>query len=68
MKGLAFPQVMSAAALVSAVVPAVAAGAGLDGRLLWKGTIRDGKLDATAAAISGGKAPVQNWVVAGEKR
>lgn len=131
MKGLPFAAVMFAAALVSAVVPALAAGAGLDGlrfegvfiehgktagdadtltfkdgrfrstacdrygyadapykateageaiffeaetesprygRLLWKGTVRDGKLDATATAISRGRAPVENWVVAGEKR
>jgi hypothetical protein len=38
------------------------------GRLLWKGTIRDGKLDATATAIRTGKAPVENWVVAAEKK
>lgn len=131
MKGLAFAPVMSAAALISAVVPALAAGAGLDGRrfegiskergntsgnadtpifkdgqfrstacdrygcadapykataageaiffeaetesprygrLLWTRTVRDGTLDATATAISRGKAPVENWVVAGEKR
>jgi hypothetical protein len=38
------------------------------GRLLWKGTIRDGKLDATAISIRAGKAPVENWVVAAEKK
>jgi hypothetical protein len=38
------------------------------GRLLWKGAVRDGKLDATATTVSQGKAPVENWVVAGEKK
>jgi len=38
------------------------------GRLLWKGVVRDGKLDATAVAVRQGKPPVENWVVAGEKR
>lgn len=38
------------------------------GRLLWKGTVRAGKLDATATMIREGKAPVENWVVAGAKR
>jgi len=38
------------------------------GKLLWKGVVRDGKLDATAIAIRQGKAPVENWVVAGEKK
>lgn len=38
------------------------------GKLLWKGVVRDGKLDATALAVRQGKAPVENWVVAGEKR
>ncbi len=38
------------------------------GKLLWKGVIRDGKLDASAMSIRQGKAPVENWVVAGEKR
>jgi hypothetical protein len=38
------------------------------GKLLWKGVIRDGKLDATAVAIRQGKSPVENWVVAGERR
>ena len=38
------------------------------GKLLWKGVIRDGKLDATAMSVRQGKAPVENWVVAGEKR
>lgn len=131
MKGLAFAPVTSATALVGAVVPALAAGAGLDRwrfqgifversdtsgngdtlifkdgrvrskacgrhgdadapykatgageavffeaetespryrRLLWTRTVRDGKPDATATAISRGKAPVENRVVAGEKR
>jgi hypothetical protein len=38
------------------------------GRLLWKGTVRAGKLDATATMIREGKPPVENWVVAGAKR
>lgn len=38
------------------------------GKLLWKGVIRDGKLDATAMSIRQGKTPVENWVVAGEKK
>ena len=38
------------------------------GKLLWKGVVRDGKLDATAMAIRQGKAPVENWVVAGERK
>lgn len=38
------------------------------GKLVWKGVVRDGKLDATATAIRGGKAPVENWVVAGESK
>jgi hypothetical protein len=38
------------------------------GKLVWKGVVRDGKLDATAMAIRQGKAPVENWVVAGEKK
>lgn len=38
------------------------------GKLIWKGVVRDGKLDATAIAVRGGKAPVENWIVAGEKR
>jgi hypothetical protein len=38
------------------------------GKLLWKGIVRDGKLDATALSIRQGKAPVENWVVAGEKK
>jgi hypothetical protein len=38
------------------------------GKLLWKGVVRDGKLDATAMAIRQGKSPVENWVVAGERK
>jgi hypothetical protein len=38
------------------------------GKLIWKGIVRDGKLDATAIAVRSGKAPVENWVVAGEKK
>jgi hypothetical protein len=37
------------------------------GRLLWKGIVRGGKLDATATMVRTGKAPVENWVVAAEK-
>jgi hypothetical protein len=38
------------------------------GKLIWKGVVRGGKLDATATAIRSGKAPVENWVVAAEKK
>jgi hypothetical protein len=38
------------------------------GRLVWKGIVRGGKLDATATMVRTGKAPVENWVVAAEKR
>lgn len=38
------------------------------GKLVWKGVVRDGKLDATAITLRSGKSPVENWVVAGEKR
>lgn len=38
------------------------------GRLVWKGVVRGGKLDATATAIRSGKAPVENWVVAAERK
>jgi hypothetical protein len=38
------------------------------GKLVWKGVVRDGRLDATAVAVRSGKAPVENWVVAGEKK
>lgn len=37
------------------------------GRLVWKGTVRAGKLDATATMLREGKAPVENWVVGGAK-
>ena len=37
------------------------------GRLAWKGTIRDGKLDATAIMHREGKPAVENWVVAASK-
>lgn len=36
------------------------------GRLVWRGVVRGGKLDATA--IRSGKAPVENWVVAAERK
>ncbi len=38
------------------------------GRLAWKGTVRDGKLDATAVMLREGKPAVENWVVAASKR
>ncbi len=38
------------------------------GRLAWKGTVRDGKLDATAIMLREGKPAVENWVVAASKR
>ena len=38
------------------------------GKLLWNGVIRGNKLDATVMMVRDGKAPVENWVVAGEKR
>jgi hypothetical protein len=38
------------------------------GKLLWKGTVRGEKLDATVMSIRSGKAPVENWVVAAEKK
>ena len=37
------------------------------GRLMWKGSVRGGKLDATATMVRTGKSPVENWVVAAEK-
>ena len=38
------------------------------GKLQWRGTVRGDKLDATATALREGKAPVENWVVAGAPR
>ena len=38
------------------------------GKLLWKGTVRGEKLDATVMSIRSGKTPVENWVVAAEKK
>lgn len=38
------------------------------GKLLWSGTVRGGKLDATVMMVQDGKKPVENWVVAAEKR
>jgi hypothetical protein len=39
------------------------------GKLLWNGTVRDGKLDAKVMMVRGdGKAPTENWVVAAEKK
>ncbi|MEP7067596.1 MAG: hypothetical protein ABI789_00085 [Usitatibacter sp.] len=37
------------------------------GRLLWKGEVRGGKLDATAVMVRDGKSNVENWIVAAEK-
>src|SRR5688572_5284281 len=37
------------------------------GKLLWSGTVRGNKLDATVMMVQKGKAPVENWVVAAEK-
>jgi hypothetical protein len=37
------------------------------GKLLWSGQVRGGKLDATVMMQRDGKAPIENWVVAGEK-
>jgi hypothetical protein len=38
------------------------------GKLQWRGTVRGDKLDATATSLREGKAPVENWVVAGAPR
>jgi hypothetical protein len=38
------------------------------GRLVWKGQVRGGKLDATATMVRTGKSTVENWVVAAEKK
>jgi hypothetical protein len=38
------------------------------GKLRWKGIVRGEKLDATVMSIRDGKAPVENWVVAAEKK
>ena len=38
------------------------------GKLNWSGAIRGAKLDATVMMEQKGKAPVENWVVAAEKR
>jgi hypothetical protein len=35
------------------------------GKLVWRGVIRGDKLDATATMVREGKAPVENWIVAG---
>lgn len=37
------------------------------GKLRWSGIIRGQKLDATVMMMQPGKAPVENWVVAGSK-
>jgi hypothetical protein len=38
------------------------------GKLLWTGTVRGAKLDATVMMVRDGKSPVENWVVAAEKK
>jgi hypothetical protein len=38
------------------------------GKLVWTGTIRGDKLDATVLMMREGKSPIENWVVAGEKK
>ena len=38
------------------------------GKLVWNGTIRGDKLDATVMMVQDGKKPTENWVVAGEKK
>jgi len=38
------------------------------GKLLWTGVVRGSKLDATVMMVRDGKAPVENWVVAAEKK
>jgi hypothetical protein len=38
------------------------------GKLIWNGTVRNGKLDATVMMMQPGKSAVENWVVAGEKK
>jgi hypothetical protein len=38
------------------------------GKLVWTGTIRGDKLDATVLMMREGKSPLENWVVAGEKK
>ena len=35
------------------------------GKLVWRGTVRGDKLDATVMMVREGKAPIENWVVAG---
>ena len=35
------------------------------GKLIWRGTVRGEKLDATATMPREGKTPIENWVVAG---
>jgi hypothetical protein len=37
------------------------------GKLVWRGVIRGGKLDATATMVRSGKSDIENWVVAAEK-
>ena len=38
------------------------------GKLVWNGFIRGNKLDATVMMVQSGKAPIENWVVAAEKK
>ena len=38
------------------------------GKLVWNGVVRGGKLDATVMMEQAGKKPIENWVVAAEKK
>ncbi len=38
------------------------------GKLEWRGVIRAEKLDATVMMVQSGKTPIENWVVAGQKK
>ena len=38
------------------------------GKLVWSGVVHGGKLDATVMMEQAGKKPIENWVVAAEKK
>ena len=38
------------------------------GKLRWSGTVSGGKLDATVMMVQDGKKPIENWVVAAERK
>jgi hypothetical protein len=38
------------------------------GKLEWSGVVRGDRLDATAMMVQEGKPPVENWIVAGQKK